>query len=56
MGGKTVVITAATAFWLFVAVFVVVDAVVFLHGADSYLYSWKTPVEREIQKKILEVE
>lgn len=40
------------AFWLLVAVFVICECVIYLHGSDTALWQYKTPAELEIQKNI----
>jgi len=42
-----------TAFWLFMIVYSILDVTVFLQGYDSALFSHKTPVEIEGQRKKL---
>lgn len=37
-------------FWIFLAVFVIVDVYLFLQGYDSLLLKHKTPAEKEIQR------
>lgn len=41
-----------TAFWLLCAVFIGCEAVVTVHGIDTYLWKFKTPVELEIQRSL----
>ena len=43
-----------TAFWFCVAVWIVCEAVITLHGIDTVLWQFKTPLELEIQKTIIE--
>ena len=42
------------AFWAFLAVWVVCECVITLHGIDTVLWKFKTPPELVIQKAISE--
>lgn len=44
---------AWSAFWLCVAVFVICEAVIYLHGHDTCLWQHKTPIEKALQEKAL---
>jgi len=41
------------AFWIFLAVFVICECVIFLNGYDTGLWVHKTPIEKALQEKAL---
>lgn len=41
-------------FWIFMAVFVSVDSLVFLRGYDTFFQTHKTELEKELQLLIIE--
>ncbi len=43
-----------TAFWLALAVFIICEAVLTARGLNTFFWTYRTPVELELQKKILE--
>ena len=42
------------AFWLMVAVFIICECVIYLHGNDTALWQYKTPAEKVLQQKIID--
>lgn len=43
-----------TAFWFMCSVFIVCECVIYLKGSDTLMWGYKTPAEKELQRKILE--
>lgn len=42
------------AFWLMCAVFIVCECIIYLNGSDTLMWGYKTPIEKQLQQKILE--
>lgn len=51
-GGRERMI-AWSAFWICLAVFIVCDYKVFKSGADSAIWGYKTPAEKQLQQAII---
>jgi hypothetical protein len=44
--------TGWAAFWLCVAVFILCECILTMHGIDTFLWQFRTPAELDIQKDL----
>jgi hypothetical protein len=45
--------TGAFGFWLFLSVYVVCEAIMYMHGHETLFWKHKTPEEKQIQQQVI---